>query len=577
MDITSSDDQCAAPALQASATWAKTSQHPFEPLSTPFTTHITGYEAVSKAQGHPDRSQPDGVLNPSSTLSASQVPALVDNRLNSMAELSCHECGLVIKSHSLLNEHAFKTGHTPYVCILPACGASFTRVDSLTRHSLSHQNGTKLYECPHCHKHTGEKAFKRKDHLMQHIRGYHNIGIEGTSKPFSCPHIECEHYRVGVYAVPRDGVQVSTWAVEDHAFRSRKAFQDHMRKAHNETPYQCLVEHCDRRGAKGWFRERDLLTHQQKEHGGVQMSIGSSTATLPQYFQAHVRSDSGLRHRAAQRSPLSVSARHQGDELRTTTSAYQQLSQPEGSPQGSKSRSRAELAKEAAEMVGTWSKNDPQKLSPNDATAMTLSQISLDMSHPRPLSGMSMGLPSASSLQASPQSLSSQLPSSTNITTPSTVTDRTALTPSGSVNEDEEHALPLSASRTDRRTVLIDLAIEKVHHWLSACIRQRAPSESNKAPTGQSCPTGTTSQSDNSIDHRPTKRKKSLTNNNEDKGEESGDEQRRLPKQNKTKNSGALSARLFACPFHKYKPEVFRGSEWRICAGPGWRDTNRVK
>lgn len=194
----------------------------------------------------------------------------------------CLDCSQSFNNLYQLNGHATSTGHSPYLCYFAGCDARFSRHDALERHVTKHKEPRRRYECPHCYRHDGEKAFRRRDHLVQHLRGYHNIGIDAaSSKATSCPYPDCEHYRIGAYAY--DGSPIPSWQQvimdDTQAFKTRKAFQDHMRKGHDQTPYQCLAQGCDRRGAKGWFREKDLAKHQQKEHGGK-----TQQADLPTWF-----------------------------------------------------------------------------------------------------------------------------------------------------------------------------------------------------------------------------------------------------------------------------------------------------
>lgn len=186
-----------------------------------------------------------------------------------------------------LAAHAATTGHAPFACSYKSCEREFSRSDSLKRHIAQHLESQPRYECPHCYKHNGEKAFKRRDHLTQHLRGYHNIGVDAMrSKSNSCPHATCDQYRPGVFATDgspifQKGDRYWGYVVADkyQAFKSTKAFQDHMRKSHNETPFQCPVPGCDRKGAKGWFRKREYIKHHQKDHGGELPELD-----LPKWF-----------------------------------------------------------------------------------------------------------------------------------------------------------------------------------------------------------------------------------------------------------------------------------------------------
>lgn len=141
----------------------------------------------------------------------------------------------------------------------------------MNRHYLNHQSEAKRYPCPHCKKYKGKFGFKRKDHLTQHLRGYHHIGEDEVSRNTgrSCTHPDCHSYRGIVcsdgYSFWRIGQGYSS-GPEEHAFAKASEWMKHMRSEHNESLFPCPVPGCDRVGGKGWFRERDMVKHVAKVH-----------------------------------------------------------------------------------------------------------------------------------------------------------------------------------------------------------------------------------------------------------------------------------------------------------------------
>lgn len=108
---------------------------------------------------------------------------------------TCMECQESFRNTSDLISHGLNEEHAPFMC---KCGKSFTRDDVLRRHVKAYQPELQKYACPHCKSGPGRKSFKRKDHLTQHIRGYHHIGK--VQYPLSrgiylCPHSDCLQYR----------------------------------------------------------------------------------------------------------------------------------------------------------------------------------------------------------------------------------------------------------------------------------------------------------------------------------------------------------------------------------------------
>ncbi|KAK3369243.1 hypothetical protein B0T24DRAFT_596008 [Lasiosphaeria ovina] len=66
-----------------------------------------------------------------------------------------------------LHEHANQTGHLPFGCW---CGKLFKRADTLNRHITPPS-----IECEFCTNHDGDKAFRRLDHLRQHLSVFHRF------------------------------------------------------------------------------------------------------------------------------------------------------------------------------------------------------------------------------------------------------------------------------------------------------------------------------------------------------------------------------------------------------------------
>lgn len=169
----------------------------------------------------------------------------------------CATCGACFSNYAALDRHArdFGSLHFIYVCTHTGCASRYNRRDTFLRHLGTHTN-TPRFPCPHCHKHDGEKAFIRRDHLRQHIRCFHNISLAAMNADFAfCPHPSCEF---------------SSFYASNHlgrrAFESRKEYTRHMRNEHGESTYQCDVPGCERMGRKGYARRSDLKKHKRMKH-----------------------------------------------------------------------------------------------------------------------------------------------------------------------------------------------------------------------------------------------------------------------------------------------------------------------
>ncbi|CAG8957837.1 hypothetical protein HYFRA_00000177 [Hymenoscyphus fraxineus] len=183
-------------------------------------------------------------------------------RRSTAAPYDCIQCGESSFSKADLLRHAKKQQHQPYAC---ECGASFSRLDVLNRHLEKFSDEEPKYPCKYCKLHRGPEGFRRHDHLLQHMRNYHNHDIESKnllkySFPV-CSYPECPEYRDESFTKMSRKEQD-----QNKPFSSRSAYTKHMREAHNETPYPCDVPGCLRVGRKGYFREKDLIKHRKDEH-----------------------------------------------------------------------------------------------------------------------------------------------------------------------------------------------------------------------------------------------------------------------------------------------------------------------
>lgn len=182
---------------------------------------------------------------------------------------ACLECNQSFRSTTELGLHARESQHAAFKC---KCGTTFQGMYELKRHQNRHQPGTPAYPCLYCSRHRGEKGFRRKDHLSQHIRKYHHI-TSGNSEDEShhkkkptlvCPYPQCAHL---------NNRRLSSSSASDISnskgrpiSTTKKHLIQHMRAVHNKSPFECTVEDCDRVGARGYVREGDLRNHYAKAH-----------------------------------------------------------------------------------------------------------------------------------------------------------------------------------------------------------------------------------------------------------------------------------------------------------------------
>ncbi|TGO52991.1 hypothetical protein BOTNAR_0307g00080 [Botryotinia narcissicola] len=223
-------------------------------------------------------------------------------------KLACHQCGDLFEDKVELDKHISRSRHSAYVCQYPDCESTATRISDLIRHQKSHKKDVPRHPCPYCStyvlsntsvtrwldllintsRYRGNNGFKRKDHLVQHITGYHNKQINYigpiSASPFRCKHVNCQGYGMQKSQNLRSLDDLTQHMLVEHnssaficykascdrvgrnGFDTKKLFEDHIKKDH-PSPFQCTHPVCDRVGSKGWLREKDQKKHMLQKHG----------------------------------------------------------------------------------------------------------------------------------------------------------------------------------------------------------------------------------------------------------------------------------------------------------------------
>ncbi|KAI5460957.1 hypothetical protein BGZ63DRAFT_425418 [Mariannaea sp. PMI_226] len=192
----------------------------------------------------------------SGNLSEPGEPARHISAINPSGYQCMHiECGEILQSKTALDLHGRSMHHQPFAC---SCGIRFSRSDVLERHVRTQNSDHGAYPCPYCSHHSGQAAFKRQDHLTQHLKGYHKhdnveshhgisrVGTEGNNG-FACYDDEC-------------------FTHGEFFFVCKADYNKHIRQMHADRLFSCSVVGCDRTGGKGYLRKQDLDKHLRLKH-----------------------------------------------------------------------------------------------------------------------------------------------------------------------------------------------------------------------------------------------------------------------------------------------------------------------
>lgn len=197
---------------------------------------------------------------------------------------TCLQCNQHFRSATELARHARESQHAAFKC---KCGSTFQGIYDLKRHQNRHQPGTPAHPCLYCSRHRGERGFRRKDHLTQHIRRCHHITSNNSEDEYhqkkKKPSLVCPYPHSGQLSnrglSSRSASEISNSEGRQN-FTTKKKFIQHMRTVHNESPFECTVEDCDRIGSRGYVREGDLRNHHAKAHQPVTELLESKIRTL---------------------------------------------------------------------------------------------------------------------------------------------------------------------------------------------------------------------------------------------------------------------------------------------------------
>ncbi|KAI1780678.1 hypothetical protein F4818DRAFT_13819 [Hypoxylon cercidicola] len=229
------------------------------------------YRSTSTLEVHGDTGEPADQLehNIQSKIDKQDSDVSDHHQIQGPSPFSCAECNSQFPDLTTLEEHIQVQRHRRFKC---SCGKNFSRTDPLKRHCASYRKDTEKFSCTFCKRHRGKHGFTRRDHLVQHLSSYHKFDPEEVEKicptntfkfqkAFVCPHPGCEFNRY-------DGKRYIEWSeLHTQKYLAKQSdYSKHMKDTHDESPFPCREAGCERVGAKGYTRERDLIKHLAKQH-----------------------------------------------------------------------------------------------------------------------------------------------------------------------------------------------------------------------------------------------------------------------------------------------------------------------
>ncbi|KAK8035729.1 hypothetical protein PG991_001802 [Apiospora marii] len=183
-------------------------------------------------------------------------------------------CQMNFMSSDALDKHQHTHNQThwvaskfPFIC---GCEKHFAKLDTLQRHIRQFQDSVPVFPCPELE--CPRKDFKRKDHLVQHLRHGHNYSEDEIRADFPprqsivnvqpvCHFTWCPDYRDASFKNQSLADQE-----ENKPFAKQADYTKHMKDVHEWSPYSCPVPSCDKRGKKGYFSQKSLQKHRDEYH-----------------------------------------------------------------------------------------------------------------------------------------------------------------------------------------------------------------------------------------------------------------------------------------------------------------------
>ncbi|KAI3335757.1 hypothetical protein F4824DRAFT_489379 [Ustulina deusta] len=171
----------------------------------------------------------------------------------------------------------FVISQSPFKC---HCGKEFARLYTLERHIQSaRKHVVPEHPCHECTAYQGKNGFRRKDHLVQHLRVFHKYDHDQLAALFRprrtrmlhipvCHFESCEYYRGPEFKDLDIGQQE-----KNRPFDKQSDYTAHMKEEHDWSPYPCKVPGCTKLDGKGFFSTTALEKHCKEKHPGSTIPV----------------------------------------------------------------------------------------------------------------------------------------------------------------------------------------------------------------------------------------------------------------------------------------------------------------
>lgn len=181
-----------------------------------------------------------------------------------------------LNSHHAGQHLALSTSR-PFKC---HCGLDSTKLYTLERHvRVASKHLTPDFPCTKCTAYQGINGFRRKDHLVQHMKFFHKYSDEQLAdlfpsrRPTLRPAVRPCHFETCDYYRDTRPKELNTGEQGKRQFHKQSDYTMHMRKEHDWSPYPCPAEGCNKQRGEGYFSVSAFEKHYGEKHPEAEVTV----------------------------------------------------------------------------------------------------------------------------------------------------------------------------------------------------------------------------------------------------------------------------------------------------------------